>query len=384
MWLAQQQYTNTNFSRINIFPGKFRTDAARKETAAYLKYSPPAFLHKVAKEDADMLHKCRTKAMFLAMANLVYLAWVFENQEELAKVFGYNYLFNEATNDWFYAVLQEWGFLPQNNSLERIHLEEKGSKEFAALIKMGLSQTRMMNTSFPKLVYIYSLDRVGVRHEIRVLDEPFCITQDAIDFAAELDRTVDMADFEDGVLVNTEGYLRIGIDAERKCDFKASLEGKFELTFELRAVLHHRVASLCHVTSATSPDGRNYSKGTCFDFMQHGCCTHAVAIQYETLVSKASYYRPKKRTFRYKAGVGVNESKIKRRRLDPSAVAYMSTQKMVIDFNRSCQAVAPAKRALREHLGLPDPHVDNAKDDPRLQQWQQLLQEWGSHMNRMS
>lgn len=350
--------------------GKFRTDLLRDGNGAYLKYSAKAFLQEVARPDVELLYNCRTKAMFLTMANLVFFAWMHAGQTELAQNFARNYLFNPATNDWFYAILEEFGFLPQNNSLERVHLEAKGSRDFAGIINTGLSPTRMMNTELPKLVYNMSLNRVGVRQEVRMLCPGYCITQDVIDFAAEMVRHKDIRSYPrpgvtDSFLVNTEDYLGIAIDDIRVEQLQDSLCGLFDLPFQFRKVLYHRVAGLCHVSKAVTAKGEAYYKGTCLDYKQFGCCCHAVVIQYPDEVSDVSI-RAKKKTFRKRASKGFAERVFKRRRLTEHEQKVSDFQKRMMKQQARFHRLLALKRDMVSKGILPASSITTNEDGEEI------------------
>jgi hypothetical protein len=93
---------------------KFLHQPQRKNgTAGYHKYCPDLKFLRIAQRDVQMLHECKSRKQFVAMACLVIQAWHEHGQSGIADRFANSYLLSEDHNEWRYNSFGIRGDSPQ-------------------------------------------------------------------------------------------------------------------------------------------------------------------------------------------------------------------------------------------------------------------------------
>ena len=277
---------------------KFRTDGREAGNGEYANYCvEKRFIAQVAVHDVRNLHRCRTRAMFETMAKLVILAWKAAGEEKLASVFSKSYLDDDTFNKWNYTCFGSVGLVPQNNSIERSNLDMKGSRQFAGILKTGVSIDTAIKEELPRMVYTHSVERVGAKMEYAILSST-CIDTECIDSFRKIVMDKDTKEYEGGYLVNTAGYEGVPVDAVRIQNYERALQGIFPGTYLERHLLVEYTEGLCHVIQTRLSSGQTCFVGSCEQFYKRTYCPHAVLFMYKGILPTRAHKIPTKRSGR--------------------------------------------------------------------------------------
>lgn len=117
------------------------------------------------KSDLKRLHRCKTPAMFNAIAPLVLADWREELGESRYCETVEEQYFASERNCWYVSASGVLHITPSSNISEAHHGMMKGSKKRKALLDVGASMHRAVNVELPKLFQVHYREKHGV--EIR-------------------------------------------------------------------------------------------------------------------------------------------------------------------------------------------------------------------------
>jgi hypothetical protein len=235
--------------------------------------------------------------MFETMAKLVILAWKAAGEGKLASVFSKSYLDDDTFNKWNYTCFGSAGLVPQNNSIERSNLDMKGSRQFAGILKTGVSIDTAIKQELPRMVYTHSVERVGAKMEYAILSSK-CIDKECIESFRRIVMDKDTKEYERGFLVNTAGFEGVPIDAVRIKNYERALLGIFHGTYHERKLLVEYTEGLCYVIRTRLSSGQTCFVGSCEQFYKQTYCPHAVLFMHKDILPKHAHKIPTKRSGR--------------------------------------------------------------------------------------
>jgi hypothetical protein len=154
------------------------------------------------------------------------------------------------------------GLVPQNNSIERSNLDTKGSRQFAGILKTGVSIDTAIKQELPRMVYTHSVERVGAKMECAIL-LPTCIDKECIESFRKIVMDNDTKEYKGGYLVNTAGFEGVPIDAVRIQNYERALQGIFAGKYHERHLLLQYTQGLCHVIRTRLSSGQTCFVGSC-------------------------------------------------------------------------------------------------------------------------
>jgi hypothetical protein len=304
----------------SVFPGnavlqcyahiirKFIVDGKREHNGSYRSHvkGHTGWLQMTAKVDVSNLRLCRTKAMWQKGVELAKQAWIEDGQAQVWETFYNSYVADNNYNMWHYSASGIPGCVPQNQSNERITLETKGCSLFQGTIRTGRTFEAMMNVEFPKLICTNSTERVGLNNSIFPMMNKSFIThkERVLQFFNNIDYMVDVANYQNGFLVNDWPSLAKPLDTARIKEYEYSLAGDFELSYKERFEFFGRVNGLCYVElqKPRNPNAKAFYKGSCFDYFDNCWCVHAAVIEYRNELKTMAFKIPARKMTNVRRG----------------------------------------------------------------------------------
>jgi hypothetical protein len=105
---------------------------------------------------------------------------------------------------WRYSISGIPGCIPQKNSHKRSRPEMKGCALFSGIINSGRNMTEMMNSEFPCLIYVNSIERSEVERNFPILDESKTMKAGLFDYFLGFDQMVYCVPCKEGFWVNRQ------------------------------------------------------------------------------------------------------------------------------------------------------------------------------------
>jgi hypothetical protein len=122
-----------------------------------------------AAKDVKRMHCTPTDAAKKTFTLLALRSWKLV-EKKMAQVFSKSYIESLAHSHWRYNEFGNPGDTPQSNSLERMHLTMKGSRETQGLCDFNKSLDEMLTYQYPRLVHLLSARSGMLQYNLRLLD----------------------------------------------------------------------------------------------------------------------------------------------------------------------------------------------------------------------
>jgi hypothetical protein len=241
---------------------------------------------KVTYEDVLHIGRSPTRLFQKTYCELSLRAWIDAGETRLAEVFKKSYVDN---NDFCHYRFNQFGIpgdLPQGNSVERLHLSAKGSRDFTGYMQFGRSVDASLHNEFPKLCYNVSFRQENMRRCYKIKDKISC------DGDSQLKHDISQLSVSDWLSYgpremdewysNTTPFFGYEISEERIKQYHQAMNGIFPSADpEKRIQFWEAGTSICFVKRGHVPGETDMVwTCTCFMFWEHTVCPHTYYRQY--------------------------------------------------------------------------------------------------------
>ena len=261
-----------------------------KQNAAYIKYANDRKNLALIHEDITRSHRCKTRSLQRLNNLLSARYWREElGEDKVASVFLDSYDSNPEHVSWRYNELGLSGSSPHINSLERFHLDMKGTGRFEGLVSTGRSLHSFLLEECPKLIFFTSSKFDGLRVDYKIRNHHACKqTRDLMKQVLMLSDGKNHLECENGrFAMNDIPYTGCKLDRET-IDRHVNLRNKDVLPLSEdgsikakdRLFFYKTQDQMCFVEKKVYPDGVFDWCCECETFVKHTICAHAYYLKY--------------------------------------------------------------------------------------------------------
>lgn len=267
---------------------KDQSGARKKGCAGYAHIVKNRDYLKTAETDIRNLHKTESEQMFTKYGELMIEAWIKNGESTLAATFKKTYIDDVEFSRYRYNVIGIPGNPSSTNSLERKHLDWKGTKSLVGLINWGATVNDVLQQEFVKLVQVlstradtlvksYQIDDVNAQNASQYLSK-----HSALKTKCELIERKDVyPDDKQGFYFNNVQYHRMGKVTPSRIDGRHEALSGVHKKGETRQEYFERANGIAYVCRQAGVDQQTRWMCTCINFYKTTICPHVFIVKTE-------------------------------------------------------------------------------------------------------